>query len=213
MSDETQTPETPQRPDNVPEKFWDAGAGSLRLDDFAASYADLSQQVQVQSDLAASLPDQADGYEIGLPEDFEAPEGFEFSVDGDDRAEALRDWAHSNKIQPSALNALMAIYAKDQVSAFETMSSEMASLGSNAKGRIADLTVALNARLPNDEAQALAGTLGSAAAVRAVEKLIAGRASAAPAPHQQQPAQDDLMSITDPVVRLRAINAQKGKAK
>lgn len=217
MSDEIQTPPnepaTAARPENLPEQFWDAEKGAVLLDDLASSYADLSQQVQIQSDLASALPENAEGYELGLPDDFEAPEGFEFTVEGDERVGALRDWAHANKIQPSALKALMGIYAQDQAEAHQVMSEEMASLGSNAKGRIADLAVALNARLPNDEAQALAGTLGSAAAVRAVEKLIAGRGSAAPAPHQKAPDQDDLMAITDPVKRLRAINAQKGKAK
>jgi len=33
----------PQRPDNIPEKFWDAEKGEVRLDELAKSYAELEK--------------------------------------------------------------------------------------------------------------------------------------------------------------------------
>jgi len=52
----------PVRPDIIPEKFWDAGAGEVRVDALAKSYAELERKLG--SSPARDVPESADGYAI-----------------------------------------------------------------------------------------------------------------------------------------------------
>ena len=56
------------RPDHVPEKFWDADAGSVRTDALIKSYGELERRL---GEPAPDVPESADGYDISPPEGFE----------------------------------------------------------------------------------------------------------------------------------------------
>ncbi len=56
------------RPDFVPEKFWDAGAGEVRVDALAKSYAALESKLGARP--GGDLPDGPDGYDIAISDGF-----------------------------------------------------------------------------------------------------------------------------------------------
>lgn len=206
QTQETPPASAPQRPDAVPEQFWNDETG-LMVDEFANHAADLQNQVNIYNDAISQVPEEASGYEVGLPEGFEVPEGFQFSTEGDNRIDALKEWAHKNKLPPSALNDLMAVYVQDQIEGHAYMQEQQAALGANHASRTANLSVALSSRLAPEEAAALSAGVVSAAAVRGLEKLVAGQATATPKPHQVKTGQSDqdVMSIEDPFERIKHI--------
>lgn len=55
----------PQRPDGLPDKFWDEGAGAPRLDALVKSYGELERRLGH----AAHVPDAPDGYVVTLPKE------------------------------------------------------------------------------------------------------------------------------------------------
>lgn len=74
---DTPTADTPtaQRPDDLPEKFWDADAGTPRLDALVQSYNALEKRF-TGDDAAGRIPETADAYQIDAPSDLlgSAPE-------------------------------------------------------------------------------------------------------------------------------------------
>lgn len=68
----------PQRPDNVPEKFWDAEKGAINHEALLQSYTELerAQSQAAPADDSAAAPARADG-KVTKPEPAAAPEGGE----------------------------------------------------------------------------------------------------------------------------------------
>lgn len=75
-------PETPARPEHVPEKFWDAEKGAVRVDDVLGAYSklegergkqwdDLKPQVkaEIEGEMFANRPGSPDDYKPVLPDD------------------------------------------------------------------------------------------------------------------------------------------------
>ena len=209
MSEQTQErsdPPATTKPDGLPDDFWDAGAGSVRLDQLIPKFNDLTAAHAAREAAAASIPSDAEGYELGLPEGFEAPEGFAMDFSADPRVPDIKAWAHKHGLAPDAVKDLMGIYAKSELESFQFATEQKALLGKNADARLADIRVALNAVLPADQAGALAESLASADAVKAIEKLLSGRKANPPAPAQETPAKSALADLK-PEQRLRAMMA------
>lgn len=62
------TPESPARPADLPDKFWDADGGAIRTDALVKSYNELERRM---GELPATAPDSPDAYEIIAPEGYE----------------------------------------------------------------------------------------------------------------------------------------------
>lgn len=62
-------PEHEERPEWLPEKFWDAENGKARTDAMAKSYSELEKKLGTK---AEEVPDK---YEVKLPDGFEIPDG------------------------------------------------------------------------------------------------------------------------------------------
>jgi len=71
----TDMPTPDDRPEYLPEKFWDGETGAPRLEDLAQSYTELEQRFTGQEP-GASVPETADDYAIEAPSDLlgSAPE-------------------------------------------------------------------------------------------------------------------------------------------
>lgn len=62
--------DAPDRPDGLPEKFWDPATGGVRVDALAKSYVELERRLGERP--VSSAPETPDGYEIVPPEGFES---------------------------------------------------------------------------------------------------------------------------------------------
>ena len=209
MTDPTQQqgdPPAATKPDGLPDEFWDTAAGSVRLDQLIPKFKDLTDAHAAHEAARAGLPADAEGYDLALPEGFEAPEGFAMDFSSDSRVPEIKALAHKHGLAPDAVKDLMGIYAKAEMEAFGFASEQKNLLGKNADTRLADLRVALNAALPAEQASALAESLASADAVKAIEKLLSGRKVNPPAPAQETPAKSPLADLK-PQERLRAMMA------
>ena len=77
---------SPQKPDNVPDKFWDAEAGTIRVDALLKSYAELEKKLsssipQPEDDetrarflRAAGVPASADEYQVSVRDNLFEPD-------------------------------------------------------------------------------------------------------------------------------------------
>ena len=119
-------PSTNQRPDFIPEKFWDAQKGEAKLDQLAISYANLEKAFSSKSQAPkkpgadASPEDQAKYFAdlrkfTGAPEKPEddglkapdkLPEGVEWNAELASKAASI---AHKYSVPPEALQELIAL--------------------------------------------------------------------------------------------------------
>lgn len=173
----TQAENTPQMPDGLPESFWDAEAGQVKVNDLIGSYSELSKfKTETESKFAAR-PESADKYEVKLPEGFQMPEGVEFKVDADNPlVKAVQETVFNAGGSQADFEKLVGAFVQDTLMetqrAQETAQKEMEALGQNAKVRIEAIETFAKANLSEAEAGALLDSLTTKSAVEAVEKLI-----------------------------------------
>lgn len=165
---ETQTqqppeaPSTNQRPEYIPEKFWDAQKGEAKIDQLAISYANLEkafssksqapkkpgadatpeQQAQYFADLRklTGAPEKPEDYGLKAPD--KLPEGVEWNAELATKAASI---AHKYSVPPEALRELIdlnnesvgSIVAKSEAAQKEQVDAMVAELntewGTNAK--------------------------------------------------------------------------------
>jgi len=61
-------------PDHVPQKFWDAENGSIKVDDLSRSYSELERRLHQMGTEGRLVPGSADDYEIKTLEDYLTPD-------------------------------------------------------------------------------------------------------------------------------------------
>jgi hypothetical protein len=89
----------------------------------------------------ATLPKDANGYEIKLPAEFKAPAGVDFKFDMNDPllAEA-RNVAAARKLDQDTFSTMLGVYAANKIREFQNVSAarnaELAKLGATGPGRI-----------------------------------------------------------------------------
>ena len=174
---QTQQSEPASRPDGLPEAFWDTDAGSVRLDDFVKSYNELSAVKRANDERAAAVPDAPDKYELGLPDDFQLPDGIQFEFQTDtELAGDFRALAHELKLTPQESQKLVALYARellrqDQAAAAHR-EAERQKLGERASARIEAVETMLKGHLSATQFEALGSLLTSADAIAGIEVLF-----------------------------------------
>ncbi|MFW5920622.1 MAG: capsid assembly protein, partial [Polyangiales bacterium] len=174
----------PQRPDDIPEQFWDAEKGEVRVDALVKSHRDLRTKIARGEHQA---PASADDYR--LPQIEGVPEGF---IKSDDPGwKAVREAAHARGVPQADLEAVAAPYIKalyeaagDQVppdpeaqkaQREAALREEMAKLGPQGEQMVRSVGTWLagmkaRGQLSGDEHQALR-SISNADGVRALAKL------------------------------------------
>lgn len=214
----------PERPDYIPEDFWDAEKGFRkdRLDSLLAVQAELDAK-------KAQIPEAPDKYELKLPATFKPPEGVELAegeslVNPDDpRVAAAREFAHKSGMNQADFEALMQFGVEqdlaEQTRLKEGLAEQKEKLGARSTERIRAVTQWLGAKLGGDLAESLHGMLYTAAQVEAFEALMrlnrgdvpgspgAGRDGKPGTPSDEEWAK---MSPTDRIIWSRE-HAQKRK--
>lgn len=199
------TTQAPTPPEGLPENYWDAEKGALNVDALNTDLSQLQVIRQQQEERLAQVPETPDGYELKLPDGFEAPEGLgDFEIPADSvLAQGAKEWAHKNQVGPAELRELVGIFAKDQIAQHEAFKARQAedvkTLGDRADERIQTVETFLKSKLDATEFEAIAPVVSSSAAVKAMEKLIAmsGKGPAAvPGGGTAPSSRPDLSSMT-----------------
>lgn len=177
-------PDAPVRPDNIPERYWDAVSGTPRVDEMMKGYE------EVRSRLNQKLNDES-----GIPETSEAYFEDKFNEEGDfifrDGAENIRSFPKDDPalkiFSDSALEAGLTVKQTNDVlgsvmagldilAGAEPVDTkvEMAKLGEHAQARVDGTRVWLDGLGLNKEELVVARSLGQdAIGIQVLEKIMA----------------------------------------
>ncbi len=163
------------RPEGLPDEFWDAATNTVKTGDVWSAYRDLKA---AQDAKLADVPAADGAYDLALPEGFETPEGLSVEIKADDPLWAdFQSIAREASVPKADFQKFVGAFAKYQIAAqqadVDSYVAEKAALGANADTRIKAASDWMAANLKSDEAEALGGSLISAAGVRALERIFA----------------------------------------
>lgn len=174
---QTQT-STSDRPAYVPEAFWDPEKKTVKLEDLAGKFGELSAAQQAEADRRAALPKQPGEYAFTPPEGFKLPEGSEIDT-ADPMWGKLQTLAHQNgwsaddfsKVAALGLNMRMEQAAAFHKSINDFKAAEEAKLGDNSKARVEGVHRFFDANF-GDAAKAMKDSLANSEMVAGWEKTI-----------------------------------------
>ena len=166
--------EATQRPENVPEKFWDAEKGETRVDDVLKSYGELEGRF-------GSFTGAPEGdYAVELSDELKE-QGVELNADDPVLQEAMKlgkemglnQEGFSKFVEIQAMAAVANKTAED-----DAMAADIASLGDNADRRLNNLNQWASKNLPTELQEGFKDAAVSADAVKAIEQLVSMTRSA-----------------------------------
>lgn len=158
---------TGERPENIPEKFWDADKKELRTDDVLKSYSELEKRF-------GAFTGAPDEYAVGVSEELKE-QGVELDSD-DPMMEEAQKFAKEAGMSQEGFNGMINLYAVNQLAMAkaeqEAMTADIASLGDNADRRLNNMNQWASKNLPDDLMEGFKDAAVSSDAVRAMEQLI-----------------------------------------
>lgn len=190
------------RPDDVPEKFWDATAGAVRVDAVLKSYSELEKGwgkaretalAEAMAKVREGVPEAADKYAlepVGLPDDVvfvagEMPAEFEpgktyFALNAAaPEVAALREWAHAEGVKGEGFQKLLGIAARAMGTRVPTAEERAAergefykALGENGEARAQHLWGQIKGMVSPELAAEADALLGSKGGFEFVEALV-----------------------------------------
>lgn len=185
-------PGVPERPPELPEKFWNPETGEIRVPELTRSYVELekwrSQGVDalkpvVEEELKAKLregaPETPDAYELPTREELKLPEGLDFDPNNPTVGK-FRELAHKYGVSKEDFKAIMADYAAEVVGSYDPQ-AELAKLGDTAQARISAVQSVLKAKLGDEGLEALKPAIVDAQSFTALEKLLSETGTLKPA--------------------------------
>jgi len=160
------------RPDNVPEKFWNNETKSVNHDQVLESYTQLSSKF-------GSFTGAPDAYEFALSEQL-TENGIELDAD-DPLISQFTEMAKEANMSQDMANKLVNMFVESEYARSgangeaETarQAEQMALLGDNANQRVANISNWAKANLTAEQAEGLQDAATTAAGVQAIEALIA----------------------------------------
>lgn len=181
VSRETSDVPVAERPEHIPEKFWDADTGEVKLDDLAKSYINLEKfstgkKEEMREQLLAELQSEATE---GLPED---PTGYKLPplVEGisEEMVEAnpltgwWREHCHDLGMPEEVFQQGVEKYVDMMIGTQPDLEAEAQKLGENANERLDAVTAFAQSVFPPEEFELISSTLGqSALGVQALERM------------------------------------------
>jgi len=158
---------TTERPENVPEKFWDAENKSVRTDDVLKSYTELEGRF-------GSFTGAPDDYAVGVSEELKEA-GVEINSDDPMVEEAIK-FAKDAGMNQEGFGKLINLYGTMELARNnaekEAVTADIASLGDNADRRLNNLNQWASKNLPTDLVEGFKDAAVSADAVKAIEQLV-----------------------------------------
>lgn len=149
-----------------------------KFDDFGKHYAEVSTAWAAEQVRRNALPTKPEDVQIGLPKDFQLPQGVEFKFDpAKPEFSKLQAAAVKHGFSQDAVTDLVGVYAETLVSSEATTqaakAAEVAKLGANGPARV----TALETFFKGVGSPELVGMLVTAPIVQAAERLVAKFAS------------------------------------
>jgi len=174
----------PTRPEELPEKFWDEEAHTVRLSELVKSYVHLERTQsagrdqlretlakELEAERRKGLPETPDGYVIPPPEKLGLPEGAKLEVlDDDPMLGFFRETAHKFGIPPEEFEKGVALYVQNQLGV--DPETELKKLGETGPQRMENVRSALKSRLSENELAGISPAIVDADAFVAIEKLL-----------------------------------------
>tara|TARA_R100001530_G_scaffold78990_1_gene55120 strand:- start:830 stop:1594 length:765 start_codon:yes stop_codon:yes gene_type:complete len=168
-----------ERPEHIPEKFWNTETGELRQDDMIKSYNNLEKfatgkKEEMKEATLAELKAEADEL---VPEKYELPKLVEGITEEMVRENPMTEWWEekckefglSQDQYEEGVNKWVDIIMKSG----PNLETEMDKLGENAKDRIDAVTNYAKTQFPPEEFELIAQTLGtSATGIAALERIM-----------------------------------------
>lgn len=169
-------PAEAERPEWLPEKFWDAEGKAPNLENLAKSYAKLETlrgdpdklKEEWEAERLAARPEAPDKY--ALPEhDALDPEALAASP----VVQLARQFAFENGANQEQFEGLITAYAESEMKQIETrFTEEMAKLGDNAKARAEAVGLWAKNSFDDQQYAAIEQITTTAAGVEAMEKMM-----------------------------------------
>jgi hypothetical protein len=173
----SQTTQKAERPEWLPESFWDKDTAAPKGKEFREHFDALSAFKAEQDVKRNTLPKSPDEYKAELPKEFQVPEGINYKIDPADplikQAAAL---AHASGMDQDGFSKLVGIYAGAQVAEAQLVKTardaELTKLGPTASARVDSVTTWMKSKVGEDMAAAWSQMMVTAKHVELGEKLI-----------------------------------------
>ena len=181
VSRETEAAPIPTRPDIIPEKFWNAETGEVKIDDMAKSYNHLEKFstgkkdemkesiiAELQAEAAEGLPEK--------PEDYKLPELVEGINEEMVEANPLTEWwrghCHELGLPEEIFQQGVNRYTDVLLNAQPDLDGELKRLGENGQERVEAVNAWASTNFPPEEFEALQALGQSATGITALERIM-----------------------------------------
>tara|TARA_R100001082_G_C4355002_1_gene156409 strand:- start:652 stop:1437 length:786 start_codon:yes stop_codon:yes gene_type:complete len=178
----------PSRPDFVPEKFWNAESGEVRLEDAFKSYSEIEKKgrqrgdkmreeimAEIEAETTANRPETMDDYELVVPEFLQEQLGeddtYEFNQD-DPLLHFWKETAHELGFGQEDFNKGVEAYVNAQMAMQPDLEAEIAKLGENGQDRAAHVAQWAEKTFSPETYQALFNFAQSADSIVALEEVM-----------------------------------------
>lgn len=192
----------PQRPENLPDAFWDDATGIK-----PEAYARLAELETAAAERAAALPATPADYKLDPAEPVLGPDGQTVAADPEDPIlKAALPALHKHGVPQAAISEILRDVLKAQVDDAAALNAEAAAhvtaeqtkLGAEHKARTAAIHNQVVAAIGAESAEALRLQMRSAEAVIALETLVSKLQGPALSAAPSAPAVPDALSILYP---------------
>lgn len=173
----------PERPAEIPEKFWSSdhgvnltalNKGYLNLESGRMRFED-ETRTRLKTEIESGLPKPPESYAVKPPELENAPAGFNWKPDDDPVVKTAVETGRDLGLTQEALDKLVARRGQDALAHFTELGKTTREvLGDNAVERIERLNRRLKEQLGDEGATAIAAVVGDPHAVVHLEKLLGG---------------------------------------
>ena len=211
VSRETSEVPVAERPEHIPEKFWDTDAGEVKVDDLAKSYINLEKfstgkKDEMRESILAELESEA---REEAPETYELPKLVEGITEDMVRENPMTTW-WEQKCKDLALPQEMFeegvnTWIDTIMNSGPNLDDEMSKLGENAKARIDAVTDFAQSNFPPEEFEVIANMIGSSATgISALERIMdmqksnIGRSAQVAQPERELTVSDVKQMMNDP---------------
>ena len=168
------------RPEYVPEKFWDTDRNEIKVEELSASYNSLEKKLGMRTDelskqIRTDIEQEAktavpEKYEIVMPE---IPK--EINVEVNEEQELLKEWSsicRENNLSQEVFNRGVNAFVNNEIAGLPNLNAEMEILGDNAKSRLEAAELWTKKYLSSEAYDTMSKLASTADGVKAIEELM-----------------------------------------